>query len=61
MKTKKQVIKEMIDNHQEDLYKMEIVRDYQSTIETPQAREQVNSAKKRIEDITKQMEWLKQQ
>lgn len=58
MKTKKQVVSEMIDLTQEDIYKMEIVRDYQETLK---AAEQVGAAKKRIEDMTNQLNWLKEQ
>lgn len=59
MKTKKQVVEEMIASNQEEIYKMEIVRDFQSLLDNTQAKEQVAAAIQRIDLMTKQIEWLK--
>jgi hypothetical protein len=54
--TKADVIKEKLELLQEDMFRMELVRDYNLS-----KKEQVeaDAAVKRIDDITAQMTWLK--
>jgi len=58
MKTKKQLVVERIVISQEEVLNMEIVRDYNASLETPEAKVQVDAANDRIKKTNEQLTWL---
>lgn len=59
MKTKKQIVEEKIALNQEEIYAMEIVRDFNTGIDNPEARVQVDAANDKIKKAEVQITWLK--
>ncbi len=59
-RTKKEIIQEKIDANIEDIYKMEIVRDVNKELDTPEAKEQVKAAVHRIMEGQGNITWLEE-
>lgn len=61
-RTKQEIIEEKITLCTEDIYRMELVRDFNaSATESKAAQTEVAKANDRIKDLELQVEWLKTQ
>lgn len=60
MKTKKEVVQEIINSTQEEIYRLEVVRDFNSVAENAEAKVQVDAAITKIKKNEIQIEWLKE-
>lgn len=59
-KSKKEIVQESIDACYEDILRMEVVRDFQATINDTKAKEQVNAAKHRIKENEDKIKFLEE-
>lgn len=58
MKTKKEVIQEMIDMNHEEIFRMEIVRDFNVKSDANEAKIQVDAANEKIKKCEVQLTFL---
>lgn len=59
MKTKKQIVEDLINSNQEEIYRLEIVRDFNTASDHQEAKVQVDAANEKIKKAEIQISWLK--
>lgn len=60
MKTKKQIVEEMIEKNQEEILHMEVVRDFNITSDHKEAKVQVDAANDKIKKCEIQLTFLRE-
>jgi outer membrane protein TolC len=60
MKTKKEIVQSLIDSNQEEIFRLEVVRDFNTSVEVAEAKIQVDAANEQIKKNELQVAWLKE-
>lgn len=60
MKTKKEIVQELVDSSQEEIFRLEVVRDFNASVDNAEAKVQVDAANTKIKKNEVQISWLKE-